>query len=263
MEVPDWLLKPTENNKDHIKLLAQIEHVQKAAERRGIDPFLSNQINRLSKEFWEHAKRTCDLEPNPVAETLEKNPRKTLIIGGIVAAVILVPFGLLTKTNLLHPRPTDCWEMQSKEEKKPVKVCLLTIDHPYNPSNGDVSVVLSLPDGKDDTVISAEFWIADEIGNREVDYKGEYNITRTRVYSRNMLVRDDRSEWSSWVKPGVPRDLVMPLWNKIKEKERDLNYSRPLLEDQINRIVEGTGALLAGVGSIIYTLWKFYTEREG
>jgi hypothetical protein len=261
MEVPDWLMKPTENNKEHIKLLAMIEHVQKAAERREVDSFLNKQVEKLNTTFWEHAKNTVDLDDNPVVEALEKDRKKTLIVGLALAASIFVPYGLLTRTNLLHPRSRDCWELASAQEQKNTKVCLIAIDHPYNPSNGDVSLALSLEEAQGkQTVINADFWIADEIGNRQVDYRGEFNINRTRVYNHGLLVNDDNNAWSSWVKPMIPEDSVYPLWDKIKSKEREFTYSRPLPEDVIVKFVENAGALIAGIGSILFTAWKFYSK---
>jgi hypothetical protein len=261
MEVPDWLMKPTKNNKDHIKLLAMIEHVQRAAERIGLDPFLAAQIKRLDKAFLEHSKETVDLDENPVVEALEKNKKKTLIYGAITLSAILLPYILVTKTNILHPKPTQCWDFISTREKKQTKVCLLAVDHPYNPGNGDVSVVLSLNKDKGkEVIVNSVFWIADEIGNRKVDYSGEFNITRTRIYHNGMLIQDDPTEWSSWVKPMIPDDLVMPLWSAIDKEERNLNYSKPLLEDQVLKIVQDIGALAAALGSIGYTLWKFFQK---
>lgn len=239
-----------------------IEHVQKAAERRGIDPFLSTQISKLNEAFWDHAKNTVDLDENPVVEALEKDRKRTLMFGLLLAASILVPYGLLTRTSFLHPKPKDCWELVSKSESKSTKVCILAIDHPYNPSNGDVSLVLELAENKSKkTIINADFWIADEIGNRKVDYRGEFNINRTRVYNHNLLISDDKTAWSSWVKPMIPEDSVLPLWDKIKSKEREFNYDRPLLEDSLTKFVENVGAWIAGLGSIIFTAWKFYVKE--
>jgi hypothetical protein len=202
-----------------------------------------------------------DLDENPMIEVLEKDKKKTLVIGSIVASSILIPFLLVTKTNLLHPTPIECWKFPSKEDQKVHKICLVAIDSPYNPSNGDVSLVLSVDrgDGKD-TVVNTDFWIADDIGNKKVNYRGEFSVNRSRVYRNNILARDDKTQWSSWVKPSVPNDLVIPLWDKIKSKEGDFTYSRRLIEDQIMEIIEGIGALLAAIGSIIFTLWKFFSE---
>jgi hypothetical protein len=261
VDVPEWLMKPSKNNRDHIKLLAMIEHVQRAAERVGMDPFLSTQIHRLNSAFLQHSKETVDLGENPVVEALEKDRKKTLVLGGTVAFLILAPYLIVVRTNLLHPRPTMCWNLVSEREDKKTKACLIAVDHPYNPGNGDVSVVLSLDKSRGkEVVINANFWIADEIGNKTVDYRGEFNISRTRVYQNNFLVHDDHTEWSSWVKPMIPEDLVMPLWNSIKEKERELNYSKPLLEDRLMKIVQDVGAIAAALGSVGYTLWKFFLE---
>jgi len=263
MEVPDWLMKPTANNKDHIKQIVLIEHVQKAAERLGIDPFLHAHIKKLESALIQHAKETSELDENPVVEALEKDKKKTLTFGGLAAAFILIPFILITKTNLLHPSPTECWDMKSAEEVERTRVCLIAVDHPYNPGNGDVSVVLSMNrGGGKEVLVNATFWIADEIGNRKVDYRGEFNISRTRIYEHNILVRDDKTEWSSWVKPMIPADLVMPLWERIDDKERELNYSKPLMEDKIQEIVQDVGAIAAALGSIGYTLWKFFASGK-
>lgn len=260
MEVPEWLMKPTPNNRDHIKVLTMIEHVRRAAERKGVDPYLQDQLERLCSAFITHCKATLDLEENPVVEALEKDRKKTLIWGGVLSALILVPYMVITKTNFLHPSPTVCWNLESKEEKKTVPVCLLAVDKPYNPGNGDVSVALRV--GKEihsSTVINADFWIADEIGNQPVNYEGEFNINRTRVYNRHILVHDDPSQWSSWVKPMVPEDTVIPLWTEVKKYERKLNYKYPLIEDKIGKLVQDMGAIFAAAGSIGLTLWKFYT----
>ena len=262
MEVPSWLMKPTENNKEHIKLLAMIEHVQKAAERRGVDPFLNNQINRLNKSFWEHAENTVGLEENPVVEVLEKDRKKTLIIGLFLAAGILIPYGLLTKTNLLHPRPRYCWELVSAEEEKTTKVCLLAVNRAYSPNNGDVSLAMTIGEGgSKSTLIDVDFWIADQIGGKEVDYEGEYNINRTRVYNNGILISDDKTAWSSWVRPMIPPDSVIPVWKEIKEKQRELNYEHPLAETKIVQFVENAGAIVAGLSSVLFTIWRFYTRK--
>jgi hypothetical protein len=60
----------------------------------------------------------------------------------------------------------------------------------------------------------------------------------------------------------IPADLVMPLWEKIDDKERELNYSKPLMEDKVQEIVQDVGAIAAALGSIGYTLWKFFTSEK-
>ena len=103
-----------------------------------------------------------------------------------------------------------------------------------------------------------DFWVADEIANKQVDYTGEYNITRIRTYnSRGIIVGDRESEVSSWIDPLVPEDMRIPMWKWIYENRDRFHVERKPLDETVQNFFNSLGALIATVGSAGITIYRF------
>ena len=266
MEVPDWLMKPTKNNREHIKLLSMIEHVQKAAERRGMDPYLGQQIKRLNDFFWEHSQNTVDLDEGVVGDVrdaMRLNRLRTLVFGSLLTASFLVPWLVFTKTSFLDNKDIACKVFLTKDPVYPgtINVCINGVSTPYMSQNGDVDIDLNFVKTTGEKIqADVNFWIAETIGGKRVDYTGEYNTSRVRIYAGGILVSDDQTKYSSWVKPVVPEDVRLPLWQWVKGMNQEFARTIKPVDEQFTFFFTTVAPVIAGIGSVVLTVYKFLRE---
>lgn len=263
MDVPDWLMKPTKNNRQHIKIMSLIEHVQRASERRGIDPFLEKQLDKLERVHLEHAQDTADLDDGvmgDVKKVVFHNKIKVFIIGSIVVSSIFIPYFLITRTTAFMQKPLLCQVFPTKDYRHPgqLEVCINGVTKAFSPQNGDVELDLTFQQSATSRVqADVTFWISDRLGYKDVDYTGEYNTSRIRIYDKGFLVSDNKDKVSSWINPIVPVDVRLPLWSWVKKNEMRYNWDRPPLEERLSNRVDESGAMIATIGSILLFLYRF------
>lgn len=263
MEVPDWLMKPTKNNREHITILSLIEHVKRAAERRGADPFLEKQIRKLEKVQLDHARDTVDLDEGVIGEVKEAiihNKRKAIIIGTLLSAFILCPYFVITRTTWFIQRPLLCNIFLTKDPNHfgQIEICVNGVSRKYSPQNGDVELDLTFMRTPSERIqTDMTFWIAEKLGDKTVDYIGEYNTSRVRLYDNGILVADNEDKLSSWVNPVFPKDVRESVWWWVKENQFHYNRDRPPLEERLSKTVNKTGAFIATLGSISIAIYRF------
>jgi len=263
MDVPDWLLKPTKNNRQHITIMSLIEHVQKAAERRGIDPFLEKQIDKLEKVHLQHAKETSDLDDGVMGEVREAvlhNKRKAIIIGLLLTLSIWGPYLAVTRTSWFIQKPILCKVFPTEDYRHPgqIEICINGVTREYSPKNGDVELDFTFMETATSRVqADITFWIADKLGYKDVNYMGEYNTSRTRVYENGIMVSDDHDKVSSWVDPIFPLDVRESVWHWVKDNKMHYNRDRPPLEEKLSETVSKAGAVIATLASIGLTIYRF------
>ena len=106
--------------------------------------------------------------------------------------------------------------------------------------------------------VDATFWLADELGEKNVDYSGEYNIQRVRTYSgAGLLMTDSTEPVSSWEQPLVPTDVRIPLWRWIHSQRDSLFYAKPPFEEALSNLVSSFWPVLATLGSVAVTIYRF------
>lgn len=255
MEVPDWLMKPTVNNRQHIKVLSMIEHVQKASERRGIDPFLKNQIEKLNDTFWQHAKETVDLEENEklknITEKVKDNKIKTAIIGGLISIGFLIPAYLIKNTNTFMPVGIECKAFETQDIRYPgwLEICINGVKDPFTPNRQQVHLSY-YSNWKSQTTLSEAVF--------DLNDPGDYQTERVRIYEDGNLVKDDMMKVSSHINPVVPSDVKMPLWNWVNERKLFFVTNKLSLEEKINSFVALVSPFLFTAGSVSVTAFRFF-----
>jgi len=172
-----------------------------------------------------------------------------------------IPYFILTKTSWLIPEPLLCQDFHTESKLHPGKlqVCVNGVSHPYRPENGDVELDLTFMRTHWERVqADVDFWVADEIANKKVNYTGEYNIQQVRTYNRKGILVDDReNEVSSWIDPLVPDDMRVSMWKWIYENRELFHVERKPLAEKVSSFFSSLGALFATLGSAGITIYRF------
>lgn len=248
------------NDTDHVVLLQKLDRMILVAEESNYDSGFRKRLQAFRNLLVIHAAKTKDL--GEAATAIIKNHRRRILAIGIpMTLAIGIPYFVLTRTSWLIPRPLICQEFSTKNKLHPGKlqVCVNGVSHPYRPENGDVELDVTFMKTHYERVqADIDFWVADEIADKQVDYTGEYNTQRIRTYnSRGILVSDRENEVSSWIDPLVPEDMRIPVWKWVYENRDLFHVEKKPLEEKVSGFFSSLGALVATLGSAGITIYRF------
>jgi len=177
-----------------------------------------------------------------IAENLSKHKDALILASSLCLGVFGGTYLVVTRTSWIHGAPIICSPFRTKApgfSNGIIDICVNGVSAPYAPDNGDLELNISFLDADRSSVhADVVFWTADVLGGREVDYVGEYNVEKVRVYRGNWLVTTIDSKFSAWVDPLVPADVREPLWSWIKENQRLFRFHNPPISETIHDILE-------------------------
>jgi hypothetical protein len=248
------------NNTDHVVLLQKLDKMILVAESSEYEEGFRRRLQSFRNLLVIHAAKTKDL--GEAAQSLINGHRKRILLWGIpVTLSIAIPYVVMTKTSWMMPKPLLCQEFPTKSKLHPGKlqVCVNGVSHPYRAENGDVELDVTFMRTHWERIqADVDFWVADEIANKRVDYTGEYNIQRIRSYnSKGILVDDRENEVSSWIDPMVPEDMRVPMWKWVYENRDLFHMEKKPLEEKVSNFFSSLGALFATLGSAGITIYRF------
>lgn len=248
------------NDTDHVVLLQKLDRMILVAEESKYELGFRKRLQAFRNLLVIHAAKTKDLG-DAATEIINSHRKRILAIGIPVTLAIGTPYFILTKTSWLIPKPLICQVFVTKNKLHPgtLEVCVNGVSHPYRPENGDVELDITFMRTHWERVqADVDFWVADEIANKQVDYTGEYNIARIRTYNKSgILVGDRESEISSWIDPLVPEDMRIPVWKWIYENRELFHVERKPLEEKVSGFFSSMGAVFATLGSAGITIYRF------
>jgi len=250
---------PDNIDADHVVILQKIDKIILAAEEKEYDIGFRRRLYALRNLIVHHSGKAQDFK-DEIESIIHKNKNKILTVGIALTSLILIPYFVLTRTTWLMPRPITCKEFPTKSIMYPgrIQICINGVTKAYSVQNGDVELDLTFLQAPHQRVqLDAIFWIADQLGDKNVDYKGEYNIERVRIYHKSFLVEDKEEKVSAWLNPIVPADVQLPLWDYIRSLKNTYNFDRMPVEEKLSNYIKRVGPLLAGVGSIALTIYRF------
>ncbi|MGA1710378.1 MAG: hypothetical protein ACO4CS_03835 [bacterium] len=245
---------------DHVILLRKADRLVIAAKKENVPISITRRIYALRNLLVHHAASTHTFTDN-LNDFVKSNKKKILLIGGLAVAAILGPYLVLTRTTLLLQKPIYCKNFTTTSKLYPneIELCINGVTKAYSKINGDVELDMTFMQSPIERVqADVVFWIADMIEDKEVDYIGEYNIDRIRVYENNILVSDEKTKVSGWSRPIVPVDVRIPMWKWVYSLRPYLNRDRPPLEELVQNVVTESGAAIATIGSIAITIYRFF-----
>ena len=248
------------NNTDHVVLLQKLDKMILVAEESEYDQGFRRRLQAFRNLLVIHAAKTKDL--GEAAQSLINNHRKRILAWGIpITLAIGIPYFVVTRTSWAIPKPLLCQVFPTTNRLHPgtLEVCINGVSHPYRPENGDVELDITfMKTPKERVQADIDFWVADMIANKSVDYAGEYNINRIRSYNSNGILVDDRqNEISSWIEPLVPADVRMPMWKWVRQNRDRFYVERKPLEEKLSGFFNSLGALVATAGSAGITIYRF------
>lgn len=249
-------------DKDHVVMLEKLDKMIIHAETEEVNAGLRRRMYALRNLLVIHAGKAQDIK-DELTQIIAKNKKRILLIGTATVSAILVPYFIITKTTWLMQKPIGCKEFPTTSSLYPgkIEVCLNGVTRAYSLHNGDVELDLTFMKSPTERVqADVVFWIADKIADKEVDYSGEYNIDRVRVYEKGILVDDHREKLSGWMHPLVPVDVRMPMWEYVHSMRGKFHRDRPPFEEVLHGFVDNMGAVVATIGSIGITLYRFIKE---
>ena len=252
-------------DRDHVVMLEKLDKMILHAETEEVDTGLRRRMYALRNLLVIHAGKAQDIK-DELTQLIAKNRKRILLIGATITSLIVVPYFVLTRTTLFSPKPIGCKEFPTKSVLYPskIEVCLNGVTKAYSVENGDVELDLTFMRSPIERVqADVVFWIANKLGEKVVEYDGEYNIDRVRIYENGFLVSDDREKKSGWIYPLVPEDVRMPMWKYIHSLRPRFIRDRPPLEEKLSKTVDNLGALVATLGSIGITAFRFFRVGRG
>lgn len=250
---------------DHVVILQKIDKIILVAEEREYDLGFRRRLYALRNVVVFHSGKAQDIK-DEIEHLIRRNKNKILIVGALVTSLIFIPYFVLTKTTWLIPRPLTCKEFPTNSSLYPgkIQVCINGVTKAYSIHNGDVELDLTFLQTPHQRVqVDAIFWVADQIGDKQVDYEGEYNIQRIRIYNNGILADDKEEKVSAWLNPVVPPDVQLPLWEYVRSLKNTYTFDRMPLEERLSNYVRRVGPVLAGLGSIALTVYRFLRAGRG
>lgn len=248
------------NDREHVVILQKVDRMILAAEAAGVDKGLRTRMHALRNLIVIHAEKGKGLAEE-IQDTVKKHKKRILIGGMCVTLAIAVPYFVISRTHWLKGRPLACQSFPTKDRSFPgsIQVCINGVTRPYTPLNGDMELDLTyMKTPALRQQVDATFWLADELGEKKVDYSGEYNIQRIRTYnSMGLLMSDSTAAVSSWEQPLVPEDVRLPLWQWVHNQRDTLFYAKPPLGEVISNWIGGFWPVLATIGSMAVTVYRF------
>ncbi len=192
---------------------------------------------------------------------LNRRQIATLAIGGSITLGIGAFYVIKDKTSLLLPKPLTCQTFPTKDPRFPggdVKVCINGVSQRFSYVNGDVELDLTFQRGKHETVqADVMVWVADQINGRPVDYTGEMNFARVRLYDNSILAVDINQKFSTWFNPVVPSDVRVPLWKWIYSQRETFDRNRLPFDEKFHELLKASINMLSVAVSAGVTVWRF------
>ena len=252
-------------DRDHVVMLEKLDKIILHAETEEVDTGLRKRIYALRNLLVIHSGKAQGMK-DELNQLIAKNRKRILLIGAAVVSAIVVPYFIITRTTWLMQKPIGCKEFSTTSSLYPgkIEVCLNGVTRAYSLHNGDVELDLTFMRSETERVqADVVFWLADKIGDKEVDYSGEYNIDRVRVYDNGILVDDHREKMSGWMHPLVPADVRMPMWQYVHSIRARFTRDKPPFEEVLHGFVDNMGAVVATLGSIGVTAFRFFRAGRG
>lgn len=252
-------------DRDHVVMLEKLDKIILHAETEEVDTGLRRRMYALRNLLVIHAGKAQDIK-DELTQLIAKNKKQILLIGAAVVSAIVVPYFVITRTTWLMSKPIGCKEFSTTSSLYPgkIEVCLNGVTRAYSLHNGDVELDLTFLRSPTERVqADVIFWVADKIGDKEVDYSGEYNIDRVRIYDKGILVDDHREKLSGWMHPLVPDDVRMPMWEYVHSMSNRFTRDRPPFEEVLHDLVDRMGAVIAALGSVGVTVYRFFRAGRG
>lgn len=250
---------------DHVVMLEKLDKMILHAETEEVDTGLRKRMYALRNLLVIHSGKAQDIK-DELTQLITKNRKRILLIGTAVVSVIVVPYLAITRTTWLMAKPIGCKEFPTTSYLYPgkIEVCLNGVTRAYSIHNGDVELDLTFMRSPTERVqADVVFWVADKIGDKEVDYSGEYNIDRVRIYDNGILVHDEREKMSGWMHPLVPVDVRMPMWEYVHSMRAKFHRDKPPFEEVMNGLFDRMGAVIAALGSVGVTAYRFFRVGKG
>lgn len=247
------------NDNDHVVLLQKIDNTIIAGEGLELEKNFLKRLYAIRNLLVIHASNDKNITEG-VKKIISKNRKRIILIGGGITFSIILPFLLLTRTSFFLSNPIGCKEFPTKSAIYPgkIEVCLNGVSREYSLHNGDVELDITFMRSETERVqADVIFWIADKIADKKVDYRGEYNIDRVRIYDQGILVKDDKEKLSGWMHPLVPEDVRMPMWEYVYKMRAGFNRNRRPLDEGIQEFINHLSPVFAALGSIGVTFYKF------
>jgi len=247
-------------DRDHVVMLEKLDKIILHAETEEVDTGLRKRMYALRNLLVIHAGKAQDIK-DELSQLIAKNRKRILLIGAAAVTGIVVPYFVITRTTWLMQKPIGCKEFPTTSPLYPgkIEVCLNGVTRAYSLHNGDVELDLTFMRSETERVqADIVFWIADKIGDKKVEYEGEYNIDRIRVYEKGILVDDQKEKLSGWMHPLVPVDVRMPLWEYVHSIRGKFTRDKPPFEEVLHGFVDNMGAIVATLGSIGITAFRFF-----
>ena len=247
-------------DRDHVVMLEKLDKIILHAETEEIDTGLRRRMYALRNLLVIHAGKAQDIK-DELTQLIAKNRKQILLIGTAVLSAIVVPYFIITRTTWLMAKPIGCKEFPTESSLYPgkIEVCLNGVTRAYSIHNGDVELDLTFMRSPTERVqADIVFWVADKIAEKEVDYSGEYNIDRVRIYDNGFLVSDETEKLSGWMHPLVPADVRMPMWRYVHSMRGRFHRDKPPFEEVLHGFVDRMGAVVAALGSIGVTAYRFF-----
>lgn len=247
-------------DRDHVVLLEKIDKMILHAEGSEIEVGLRKRMYSLRNLMVIHAQKAQSIK-DELTDAIKGNKRRILSIGAAVTFGILGPYLLLTRTTAFLQKPLFCKEFKTNSYLYPgsIEVCVNGVTRSYSSLNGDAELDLTYMQSETERVqADVTFWVADYIAEKKVDYSGEYNIDRVRVFENGLLVSDDDTKISGWTKPLVPDDVRMEFWMWIYHCKHRLTRDRPPLEERVENFTRQLAPIIGAIGSAGITIYRFF-----
>jgi len=252
-------------DRDHVVMLEKLDKIILHSEDLEVESGLRKRIYALRNLLVIHSNKAQDIK-DELTQLIAKNRKQILLIGASIVSAIVVPYFVITRTTWLMGKPIGCKEFPTKSSLYPgkIEVCLNGVSRAYSLHNGDVELDLTFMRSQTERVqADIVFWVADKIGDKEVDYSGEYNIDRVRIYDNGILVDDHKEKMSGWMHPLVPDDVRMPMWEYVHSMRSKFHRDKPPLEEVLHGFVDRLGAIFAALGSAGVTAFRFFRAGRG
>lgn len=190
---------------------------------------------------------------------LNKRQLVILAIGGSITFGIGAFYVIKDRTNFWAAKPLACQTFPTTDPRfdKKVEVCINGVSNPYAYMNGDVELDMTFQRGNHEVVqADVTFWVANQIAGKNVDYTGEMNFTRVRVYEDGILATDIRLKFSGWVNPVVPEDVRVPLWKWVNSKAQQFDRTKLPLDEKFHALVGSFIHMASMATTAGLTVWR-------
>jgi hypothetical protein len=249
-------------DRDHVVMMEKLDKIILHAETEKVDTGLRRRMYALRNLLVIHAGKAQDIK-DELTQLIAKNKKKILVIGAATISAIMIPYITITRTSWFLQKPILCKVFPTKSNLYPgeIEVCINGISNAFSIVSGDVDLDLTFMKSETEKIqADVTFWLADDfkLGDKDISYCGEYTTTRIRTYDKGFLVDDKKQKSSSWMHPLVPEDVRIPLWEYVYSQKNRFQRDIPPIEEKVNSFLQNMGAVLATLGSVGVTAYRFF-----